>query len=270
MRRGFTLVEMTVVLVVIAVLTHLAVRQVSQLRDARLEKAANRQLEEIRAAVYAREGGESTGFLADMGRLPRTTNSTNATLEELWIRPEGVGNFAFLPAVSNHLSVAAADVDKLEDAGVLVPTGWRGPYLRLPFGRGELLDPWGNPVCEKDSAGLARLTVTNGFIAAVSHYGATAQLRGRKTLSLVPPQGATSRLLVKFVTADATGTVSCKWYGADAGRITGGFTNDVPVAETIVFAGLAPGVKAVKDSRSGNVRYVDLRPGDNLLQIDLP
>lgn len=273
MKRGFTLVEMTVVLIILAALTHLAVRQLSQVRDARLETVANRQLEEIRAAVYARAAGESTGFLADMGRLPRITNATNATLEELWICPAGARDFALRPAVSNNFSAATADISALEDADVYVPTGWRGPYLHIPFGRDELLDPWGNPMVEKDAAGLARLTVTNEIITAVSHYGATGQRRGKRTLPLAPPQGATSRLFVTFVATETALPVTCMWYGAADGWITGGVTNDVPLSETIIFADLAPGLKVVKVAKGDKsiaVRSVDLRPGDNLLQITLP
>ena len=98
-KHGFTLVELVVVLAVIAVLTHLAVRELSHLRDAKLSKAADNQLEEIRASVYSRiPGEEATGFLADMGRLPRPaddvrtdrssrTTVTNSTLSELWLMP---------------------------------------------------------------------------------------------------------------------------------------------------------------------------------------
>ena len=270
MKCGFTLVEMTVVLIILAALTHVAVRQLSQVRDARLETVANRQLEEIRAAVYARTNGESAGFLADMGRLPRTTNTTNATLEELWMCPVGARDFALRPAVSNNFSAATADVGALEDANVLVPTGWRGPYLHIPFGRDELLDPWGNPMVEKDAAGLERLTVTNGLITAVSHYGATGQRRGKRTLPLAPPQGATSRLVISFAAAETVGTVTCTWYGAADGWITGGVVTNAPVAKPIIFENLAPGLKVVKDSLTGTARFIDLRPGDNLLQIPLP
>ena len=57
-KLGFTLVELVVVLAVIAVLTHLAVRELSHLRDGKLAKVADRQLEEIRASVYSRIAGE--------------------------------------------------------------------------------------------------------------------------------------------------------------------------------------------------------------------
>ena len=268
MKRGFTLVEMTVVLIILAALTHLAVRQLSQVRDARLETVANRQLEEICAAVYARAAGESTGFLADMGRLPRITNATNATLEELWICPAGARDFALRPAVSNNFSAATANIGALEDATVYVPTGWRGPYLHIPFGRDELLDPWGNPMVEKDAADLQRLTVTNGFITAVSHYGATGQRRGKRTLPLAPPQGATSRLVVTFV-ASTNGTVTCKWYGPASGLVTGASAT-LSFPGSVVFDGLTPGLRVVKDDVTGVARYIDLHPGDNPLQITLP
>lgn len=73
------------------------------------------------------------------------------------------------------------------------------------------------------------------------------------------------------------------WYGAADGWITGGVTNATNVTsltEPIIFENLTPGLKVVKvvkdslpdvkDSLTGVVRYIDLHPGDNPLQIALP
>ena len=63
---------------------------------------------------------------------------------KLWKKPEGSLPFAVREAVSSNLCVSASEKALLAENGVWVPTGWRGPYLRLPVGRDELLDPWGN------------------------------------------------------------------------------------------------------------------------------
>ena len=55
-KHGFTLVELVVVLAVIAILTHLAVRELSHLRDAKLTKAADAPLETIRTSVFTPSG----------------------------------------------------------------------------------------------------------------------------------------------------------------------------------------------------------------------
>ena len=81
-KRAFTLVELVTVLAVIAIVTHLAVRELSHVRDAKLVQAADKQLETIRSSVYDRATcEEATGFLADMGRLPRLADES--TLVEL-------------------------------------------------------------------------------------------------------------------------------------------------------------------------------------------
>ena len=123
MKRGaFTLVELVVVLAVIAVLTHLAVRELAHLRDGRLSDAADRQLEEIRLSVFDDSAeGAARGFLADMGRLPK---ATDGTLSELWQKPAGALEYAVRQATETNLVLGAKT---LANASVYVPTGWRGP-----------------------------------------------------------------------------------------------------------------------------------------------
>lgn len=280
MKRAFTLIELTIVLVIIALVTHLAVRELASVTEAKRDDAADRQLATLREAVYAtRPGEDPTGFLADMGRLPRACIETNEyreivrTLRELWSRPEDVRTYAVRPATADNLQVESARKTDLADSDVLVPTGWRGPYLRLPFARDRLLDPWGNPMENPDSSGLARLTLTNGLITAVAHYGRTAQPSGRRTCVLEPEGGAISRLIVSAESASgalAAGTrITYRWYGPAAGLITGAVeTVDFPAQA--IFEGLTPGVRILKDSVSGLARRIVIRPGDNLIQIRLP
>ena len=260
MRRGFTLVELVVVLCVLALLTHLAVREFSQVRDRKLEKAADAQLETIRDAALA--------FLADMGRPVAVTNGT---LAELWARPSRVPEYRVVPAVEENLVNGAPR--ELVNTNVQVATGWRGPYLRLPIGRDRLLDPWGNPIELEDAAGLPRIDLTNGISAvSVSHYGATAQEPDRRTLSLLPDRGSTSSLTV-WATGEASGgTVKFGWYGPASGLITGAVAKaamNVPCR----FEGLTPGERVVVAELEGGtrrtLRLVRIAPGDNLLEIRL-
>lgn len=267
MKKAFTLVELTVVLAVLAVLANLAVRELSRFRDGRLSAAADRQLEEIRGAVYCRgAGGDASGFLADMGRMPAVTNST---LSELWRRPAGAKLYAVRHAQENLFAGAPAQLAGMA-AGVYVPTGWRGPYLRLPFGRDRLLDPWGNPMEAVDDAGLARLWVSNGFASAVSHYGPSAQASGMRRLSLLPDGGLACRLVVSPVSASAyAGDVTYAWFGPAGGTVTGAVKTAI-CPSPVVFEGLTPGIRILKESRTGAARVVDVRPGDNLVSVALP
>lgn len=287
-RRAFTLIELVVVLVVMAILTHLAVREVSQVRAAQLRKVADKQLETLRECVWhVSQSGDPEGFLSDMGRMPRLVAETNSqgiavgTLAELWRRPASVRQFELLSAANSSLYVQGADAASLVamGAGVLVPTGWRGPYLRMPFGKDRLLDPWGNAVESVDEAGFARIAVSNGFAVAVSHLGSDARpddkfepgsvAAGDITVSLEPDGGATSRLVLRAeVTNGSTfaGEITWAWYGPADGLITGGVKR-VAYPLAAEFGGLTPGLKIVKDSLSGVPRSVLVRPGDNLVQI---
>lgn len=257
MRRGFTLVELVLVLLVIALTTHLAVREVSRMRDAKLVAAADRQLEDIRAAARS--------FLSDTGRLVAVTNGT---LSELWNRPADMPEYRVVAASAANI-VAGADA-RLVDASVQVPTGWRGPYLRLPFGKSRLLDPWGNAIETKDSAGLVRVGVTNGvFASSVSHYGPKGQPDAARTLSLLPERGVSCSLTVWASGIGVSDEVTLAWYGPASGAITGAVAR---VAANVQhrFEGLTPGeriVTAKAGAAAPIARLVDVRPGDNLLEI---
>ena len=267
-KHGFTLVELVVVLAVIAILTHLAVRELSHLRDAKLTKAADAQLETIRTSVFTPSGKrhiaqvadeEATGFLADMGRLPRLVD--DMTLGELWTMPTNALPYAVRPATAENL---VPGLSSLANTSVYVPTGWRGPYLRLPIGKSRLFDPWGNPVEREDAARLPRLTISNDFIVAVSHYGPRAQREGIRTLSIQPDGGAASRLIVSTTSAS---DISVAWYGPAGGLITGA-THTVSAAVPYTFEGLPPGTRILH--YNGAAHTIDVKPGDNLISIDLP
>lgn len=228
MRRAFTLLEMTVVLAIIALLTHLAVRELGAYRDAKLAKAADRQLEEIRESAKR--------FFDDVGRLPRLQPQTNAvgevvwTLSELWKKPSSLN--------SRRL---------VEEDGVTLAVGWNGPYLKLPFGRERLLDPWGNSVELEDSAGLTRLwaagdkTLTN-----VCHYGASAQEFGRRDISLVPDGGLFADLILTVDAGAYSGDVKCSWYGAYENAVTNATASPVVSGSQIVFRKVPCGRRIVK------------------------
>ncbi len=196
-RAGFTLIELAFVLGIVALLTHLAVREATQWRASRLHEAAMRGLEDIRDAVLGAENERdpdgrltANGFLADMGRLPQTTLEVEhggverLTLAELWRPPWNATNI--VSDVSELYDVRAATAEHLvagfaaddPDPEVMVPGGWRGPYLRLKSGGVRLLDAWGNPYESPDSANhfgrlLAEYNPTNGWQAAVTVTGQT-------------------------------------------------------------------------------------------------
>ncbi len=241
MKRAFTLLEMTAVLAVIALLTHICVRELAQYRDMKLSKAADLQLEEIREA--------SKRFFADVGRMPRLqphtneTGETTWTLSELWRKPPSL--------VTRRL------VDK---DGVSLAVGWNGPYLRLPFGRERLLDPWGNEMELEDSARLRRLwTDAGGFVTNVCHYGASAQEIGRRDISIVPDGGVCADLVLTVDAGAYSGEVVCSWYGAYENAVTNVTASAVAAGTQVVFRDVPCGRKSVKITTDRTaIRLVDV------------
>lgn len=236
LRSGFTLIEMVVVLVVMAIAAHLAVREFGRVRDRRMTESADRQLVELRDAVWSLDSeGIPCGFLADMGRMPRR-------IDELWKLPQDAGRFA----VTN---VTGA---------IHVPTGWQGPYIRLPPGRDALYDPWGNDI--------GTTTNSEGFVTNVFHMGSSGLGRTRSAdVSLVPDGGASAALVVVLEPGGADGA-SVAWYGPDG---SGGVTNAsglVTLASPVRFEGLTPGVRILSCGASG-MRVLRIKPGDNIIQL---
>jgi prepilin-type N-terminal cleavage/methylation domain-containing protein len=249
-KRAFTLLELVVVVAVLAVLTRAAVGELGRIRDAKLSRAADAQLEEIRAAAAA--------FLADVGRLPRLAAETNSagevtwTLSELWRRPDGM------------------DAQRLEEKDLVqVAVGWGGPYLRLPFGRNRLLDPWGNPVELFDSASLRRLWVDERLsVTGVCHYGASGHVRDRKTVSLVPDGGATATVLLDVDAGDYEGVVTCAWYGPYENSVTNSPAATAPAGTQIVFRDVPLGLKMFRTVTDRTVvRTVEVGSGVNRIKL---
>jgi prepilin-type N-terminal cleavage/methylation domain-containing protein len=166
---AFTLLELLVVLAILGIVTTLAVRSLDQVEDQHRYESTLRRLEEIEFAVLGSPDDRTAdgartlgGFVADMGRLPvASVSAAGAALElrELWENP-GLPLFDVRPATAPHLT----DVEH-QDPAVLVPGGWRGPYLRLPLGAAGLLDGWGRAIATPlapdpatlDGAGYGRL-----------------------------------------------------------------------------------------------------------------
>ena len=293
-RQGFTLLELAIVLGILAVLTHLAVREAGRWRDTQLRERANRGLGEIAEAVCGSpferdaEGVRvRTGFLADMGRLPRaaTNGHGGLTLSELWVSPGPQAAYAVRQALAENLPtnhVADADAD------VWVPGGWRGPYLRMPVGRSRLLDAWGNAYEIPDEAGFTtRLLAASGQaitaagtpVARVGHFGADGIPDGTRPpvrpddadLSVALDDASESTLVVTVNVYDSGGAsagvypATVRVYSPDG---DGGIrVHKAASTGTVTVQGLTPGPRVMRvecNGRKGAVRTLTLQPGVNV------
>ncbi|MBI3817403.1 MAG: type II secretion system protein [Planctomycetes bacterium] len=135
-RRGFTLIEMVVVLAILALLTLVALRATSGIVDQARYEANRKLLNDIAEAIVGKQGAGAIDsvpycFVADMGAIP-TQHHDNLALMDLWQMPQG--------AKANQLKSDAIDPE------IKLSVGWRGPYIQLASGVDSLLDVYGNPL----------------------------------------------------------------------------------------------------------------------------
>jgi len=132
---GLTLVELLVVLFVLALLAATASVATAGLLEQGQQDATLRTLRAIENAVLGAPGrrdptGQTivSGFVADNGRLPQVWGTNAATaLQELWRRPDTAASGGVDPRTIQPFAIRPAS----GDPDVLLPTGWRGPYLDL-------------------------------------------------------------------------------------------------------------------------------------------
>ena len=142
-RTGLTLLEMVVVLGILALLATVAVRSLEPIADQSRYETTKRQLETIRQAVAdpqpirQADGSVSfSGFVSDIGRLPVSNGAGVLELVELW---DG-SMFTTYP-----FSVRSGPATPIDYSEIVLPCGWRGPYLQPARLEDGLYDGWGNP-----------------------------------------------------------------------------------------------------------------------------
>ena len=304
-RAGFTLFELVVVLAILAVVTTLAIRSLDGLEDqSRYEKNV-RGFEELSAAVLgtpddrAADGTRTvSGFVADMGRLPKAVadGNGNLTLAELWLSPgttpEEKENFKFnvRQAIANNCTP-----DILADSEVVVPGGWRGPYLRLSLGPANWLDGWGNPMSLEINAVQEILKIRHlgangvpneedtrydkdGEIDLSTGIGVT--LSGQITLldgySPDPPRAGDTVTICVFgpdPEPENAGKISVLKFGPIA------FTNNVAIWQILgatigprvvrAYLNVPTGSPTATALKKSTVKHLTLRPGVNLVNLTI-
>lgn len=140
---GLTLLEMVIVLGILAILATVAVRSLEPIADQSRYEATKRQLDTIRQAVAdpqpirQSDGSVSfSGFVSDIGRLPVSNGAGVLELAELW--DESLfQNYPF--------AVRSGPATPIDYSTIVLPCGWRGPYLQPARLEDGLFDGWGNP-----------------------------------------------------------------------------------------------------------------------------
>lgn len=224
--RGFTLVEMVLVLAIVAILGGLLAAVVLNLTEAARTDATETEAERIFKAIVGDPSKGNYGYLGDMGRLP-------ATLTELLAQGS-----------QTAFHTADAGVDHVGRVG----TGWRGPYL-TGLSEDILKDTWGKDYSYTNtgnSAGQIKSGGPDGDLNTTSDnivfpadlpVGTTGTLVVHVLVNDIPqPTGLT----VEVYTTDSTGE-QVKRSGTDGTQTTAAqgstpFRFSVPHGVTVVKA----------------------------------
>jgi prepilin-type N-terminal cleavage/methylation domain-containing protein len=145
--QGFTLIEMTVVLLLITLLASVAIRETNSLSfQVRYEQTQER-LERIREAILGNprqiiNGQQAiSGFVADMGRLP---NNLHELLEREFCSDR---KHPTKTACENAGKIWNIQTDWQPHSTSGLWYGWRGPYLNISgsaLDNTAFVDGWGN------------------------------------------------------------------------------------------------------------------------------
>ncbi|MCH2213489.1 MAG: prepilin-type N-terminal cleavage/methylation domain-containing protein [Fuerstiella sp.] len=166
--RGFTLIELVLVLVILAVLATAALNMVDVQVDQTRFETTQQSVESVRDAILSeRNTGAGqvllSGFYPDMGRLPVAYPESLSTLSarELWDNSPTTTNLATFrnvqAATVNVVNPKSADgQDVYGDSTVTLGMGWQGPYLNMPVGAASLTDGWGTNLVS-DAGGYSHL-----------------------------------------------------------------------------------------------------------------
>jgi prepilin-type N-terminal cleavage/methylation domain-containing protein len=174
-RRGFSLLEMVVVLAILAALATVALRAVTGTQSEGRYQQSTRSLSDIRDAIVGPsnlrgpDGGPIvSGFVADIGRLPNVLVSPSDPLP-LLSTPQAGDPFNEL--LQQNSIPPFAFVSGNIDSSVQVGVGWQGPYVRLGVGPTYIRDGWGHSLQYTPGGVGAVTTITSTGSGGSDTYG---------------------------------------------------------------------------------------------------
>lgn len=199
--KGFTLIELVLVLVILAIVTNIAMVHMLDSVKSKKHEQAEKELKAITEAVVGSEASSAGSFVGTIGRLPYALSvvlegKDSATERTAYAATELVAQGA-LPAykqivladkVASERSSSSPAYDNDMDSLVRLGVGWRGPYIKSAAANateaGVLFDAWGNVMATPDAALLNGRLVDVNSNAVVSagvevggmvHFGADAR-----------------------------------------------------------------------------------------------
>lgn len=299
--RGFTLIELVLVIGILALITHLAVVSTSDMMNKSRVKLASKQLSEIDKALKGIASDFISGFVCDMGRLPYAlpvhTNEASTIclgVPELW--RETLPKYELLDARTAARVVGSAALDVEMDDKVYVGCGWRGPYLDIAINNQRLSDAWGNYYESPSSGGAYGMLLNKIFaspangeeVVVIGHFGSdgikdelaglvdaerrdaaiTNDFSGTKLVLNVEGYSSTGNLL------PGLSAVKVRMYmpriESEDAKI---FVVEKTGTPPFVFDNLVPGVKQVRvkvgTQTPWPVKEIVVRPGSNYEVIKL-
>lgn len=199
--KGFTLIELVLVLVILAIVTNIAMVHMLDSVKSKKHEQAEKELKAITEAVVGSEESAAGSFVGTIGRLPYALSvvlegKDSATERTAYAATELVAQGA-LPEykqivladkVASERSSSSPAYDNDMDSLVRLGVGWRGPYIKSAAANateaGVLFDAWGNVMATPDAALLNGRLVdvnSNAIVSAgvevggMVHFGADAR-----------------------------------------------------------------------------------------------
>ncbi len=181
-RKGFTLVEVIVILAVLAILAAIAVPVALKIFERTAENTTNTEMQNLKNGMVgdksklASNQRSDFGYLGDVGCLP-------SSLQDLLVKPASVAAYVFNSAAQ-------------------IGAGWRGPYITSGAGTGLSTDD-----ITKDEWGNNYTYTPAGSPACPPNATATFRSAGvNRIFDGIPPAG--DDIDYSVIAADGTSTVS--------------------------------------------------------------
>jgi type II secretory pathway pseudopilin PulG len=217
--RGFSLLEMVVLLAVVTSFVAFLAPSVAGLVAADSQRSTEQQVEQVWRAISGDPSEGDFGYLGDMGLLPATlSNLAERDSQTAWHTSDGA----------------------VEHVG-RIGTGWRGPYLRDFFSTADLLsDAWGRP-----------LTFANGQVTSAGPDGNAATPADNIVFPLIAPP-TTGTVFISILVnripnpLGATATLYTNVNGEQVASVT---KKNLPTDSTFdgfFFDNVPPGIAALR------------------------